>query len=296
MLLKKAALMKRILIIGGNRFFGLHLAEQLLSEGHQVTLLNRGNTSDSLGGRVQRLIADRTSESSLLTALANAQWDIVFDQVCYTAEEARLACRIFQNRCHRYIVTSTESVFDDGENQTESGFDPYKFRFQEDVPVKTSYQTAKRQMEAIFAQEKNFAVALPRPSLVVGVDDYTRRLKWHLDRVNRGEPMYFPNLGIASDFIRSDQAGTALKLIGFSHITGPVNLTTPGAITMRELLTIAEDLTGRKAILSGDEAHHSPYGGSATKTMNTALLRSLGFNAPASSSWMHELCSELLGI
>ncbi|MGH4123418.1 MAG: NAD-dependent epimerase/dehydratase family protein [Clostridium sp.] len=32
-----------ILVLGGTRFFGVHLVDNLLKNGHQVTIANRGN-------------------------------------------------------------------------------------------------------------------------------------------------------------------------------------------------------------------------------------------------------------
>lgn len=287
--------MKKILIIGGNRFFGLHLAKELIADGHDVTLLNRGNLNDGLGSSVKRLIADRDNELSFKAATENTNWDIVYDQICYTATQAYLAIEIFKNKTKRYIVTSSESVFDYGENQVEENFNPNKYSFNEVADPKTNYQEAKRQVEVVFSSVDCFETVIVRPSLVVGVDDYTGRLKWHLDRVSKKLPLYFPNLEISSDFIRSDQAGLALKIIGLSGHCGPINLTTPGAVTMKKLISFIEDATNQKAIIIKQEAKDasSPYGGSQTKTMNTELLQSLGFNASPSMDWMPGLCSEM---
>ncbi|MBK9322335.1 MAG: NAD-dependent epimerase/dehydratase family protein [Bdellovibrionaceae bacterium] len=55
----------KVLVIGGNRFFGRHLVEQLLEDGADVTILNRRNLNDRFGYQVQRLKADRQNHSSL---------------------------------------------------------------------------------------------------------------------------------------------------------------------------------------------------------------------------------------
>ena len=287
--------MKTILIIGGNRFFGRHLAEQLIFDGHEVTLLNRGKLGDGLGSRVKRLIADRDDERSLVTAIKGKHWDVVYDQVCYTAIQAGIARDVFKNRTNRYVVTSSESVYDSGENQSESEFDPGKYSFSEVADSKTNYQEAKRQVETVMSRETSFEVAIVRPSLVVGLDDYTGRFKWHLERVLNRLPIFFPNLGISSDFIRSDQAGQALKTIGLSGQCGPINLSTPGSILMKNFISICESATNQKAVLLDQEIEgaHSPYGGTHSKTMNTDLLQSLGFRSSPSDVWMADLASEI---
>ena len=46
-----------VLIIGGTRFVGRHIGEELLEQGHTITLLNRGVTPDSFPAGVERLRA-----------------------------------------------------------------------------------------------------------------------------------------------------------------------------------------------------------------------------------------------
>lgn len=42
----------KALILGGNRFFGMKLANLLITEGFDSTLLNRGNLEDGFGEKV----------------------------------------------------------------------------------------------------------------------------------------------------------------------------------------------------------------------------------------------------
>lgn len=41
----------RILVIGGTRFLGCHIAEKIVADSHEVSLFNRGLTSYDLGRR-----------------------------------------------------------------------------------------------------------------------------------------------------------------------------------------------------------------------------------------------------
>jgi nucleoside-diphosphate-sugar epimerase len=285
-----------ILILGGNRFFGLHLAKNLLQEGHQVTLLNRGKVDDGLGRQIERIQVDRRDRKKLEKAVEGKKWDIVFDQVCYTATEAREACEIFASRAGRYVVTSSESVFDNGANQPEINFDPLTYTFSKEVASAENYKEAKRQMEVVFTESlimRNCAIV--RPSLVVGLDDYTGRLLWHVKRTAEGLPMYFPDLDVETDFILSQDMGMALKTVGFSSHTGPVNTTSHGSIRLRDLIQMCERATGKKAVFadSPTDENHSPYGGDKTKTMNCDLLAKLGYKASPSQQWIENLIRDL---
>ena len=76
---------KRILIFGGSRFIGRRLVKLLITEGHQVTLANRGKTSDPFDGEVERLVVDRWNSESMQQAFTDGtSYDLVFDQLCYS--------------------------------------------------------------------------------------------------------------------------------------------------------------------------------------------------------------------
>ncbi len=45
----------KILVLGGTRFFGIHMVKDLISKGHDVTIATRGKTKDEFGDAVSRL-------------------------------------------------------------------------------------------------------------------------------------------------------------------------------------------------------------------------------------------------
>ena len=58
----------KILVLGGTRFFGIHMVKELLAQGHDVTIATRGKASDEYGDRVKRIIVERTSGESMKSA------------------------------------------------------------------------------------------------------------------------------------------------------------------------------------------------------------------------------------
>jgi nucleoside-diphosphate-sugar epimerase len=75
----------KVLILGGNRYVGKRVAQLFLKNGHEVTLLNRGNIDDGLGANVERILGDK---SRLSTLLGRRQFDVVIDQICMDAYDA----------------------------------------------------------------------------------------------------------------------------------------------------------------------------------------------------------------
>ena len=75
--------MKRmnILVIGGTKFFGKHMVEALLKQGHDVTLATRGNTNNVFGDKVSYITVERTNPDSMKNALSGRHFDIVIDKI-----------------------------------------------------------------------------------------------------------------------------------------------------------------------------------------------------------------------
>ena len=53
--------MVKVLVMGGTRFNGVALVNELVKYGHDVTILNRGKSEARVPHSVRRLYADRTT-------------------------------------------------------------------------------------------------------------------------------------------------------------------------------------------------------------------------------------------
>lgn len=278
----------KILILGGNRFFGRKLAA-LLARGHEVTLLNRGRLDDGLGAQVRRIVCDRSDRGALGRAVET--YDVVYDQICYEPTDARAACEIFAGRCGRYIFTSSQSVYGPGANIREAAFDPLKHEFTNDVASSADYAEAKRQCEAIFAAGSAVETVAVRFPIVCGTDDYTGRLKWHVDHVREGREMFFPNLDARLSLINSDDAAAALAALAHAPSAAkfaPINVCAPDAVKLRDLVAMISSATGREPKIAQKPEEHSPYGISADWYM---VNRSP--HTRATSEWLPQLVKQL---
>jgi len=283
---------QRALVIGGNRFFGRHLTLSLLDSGYDVTLLNRGRYDDDLGNRIRRIKADRTKSDELKAALGQGQkWDLVFDQVCFNANEARTICKLLEGRAGRVLFTSSQSVYGYGVSIQESAFDPFHHEFSKEVTADEDYAEAKRQAETVFAKFPRLLPVMVRMPLVVGPDDYTGRFSWHIERCEKGLPIYFPNEKARLGFIRSDMAGRALLKIAESNFLGSVNCACPGDIELREFMRLIEEKTGKAYVRANEpnDENHSPYGVEQNWTMNMEKMGAAGISLPELSNWLPDL-------
>ncbi|WHY21203.1 NAD-dependent epimerase/dehydratase family protein [Paenibacillus sp. G2S3] len=290
--------MRKILILGGTRFFGKRLVERLLQDSaNDVTILTRGKTDDSFGDRVHRIHADRFQPNELVQAVGDTLWDVVFDNICYSPDEADQARRIFDGKTKRYILTSSLSVYDFSEEAlTEEIFDPETYPIRYGGRNDFTYQEGKRLAEAVFMQKATFPVAAVRFPIVLGIDDYTRRLHFHIEHVRNELPIGVPNPGAQISFIRSDEAADFLYWLGCcSTATGSFNACSDGTVRIKDILTIIEEETGKQAIIQSQTAdeHMSPFGIEQSWFMNTTKAQSAGYKFLNLNVWLPELISSL---
>ena len=70
----------RILIMGGTRFIGIYLTKQLVEQGHEVVLFNRGNKPAPVEG-ITEIHGDRTDADRIKEKLADERFDAIFDNM-----------------------------------------------------------------------------------------------------------------------------------------------------------------------------------------------------------------------
>lgn len=288
--------MKKVLVLGGTRFFGKKLVQQLIREQADVTIVTRGHTPDSFDDSVTRLHVDRTDPVALQNGLGSTTFDVVYDNICYTGQQAEEAIQLFSGRTNKYIVTSSLSVYPFGEpRKTESEFDPYTYPLLESYASKDDYAEGKRQVEAVLCQKAPFPVAAVRFSIVLGPDDYTRRLHFHVDHVKQGQPIGIPNLQAQMSYIHSDEAASFLAWLGSSSLEGPVNACSQGEISLERIISLIEGVVHKQAIIHSEaaEEHMSPFGVPKPWYMDTTKAASAGYTFKHLDDWLPQLIREI---
>lgn len=165
----------RLLILGGTRFVGRHLAEAALRDGWSVTLFNRGLSDPAAFPQAEHRVGNRDGD---LSALRDGSWDVVVDTCGYVPRVVRASAGLLAGRVGLYVFISSASVYADKsvEGLTEdaqlAGLDDA-----ETDDVETHYDGLKA------ACEREVAGGLiVRPGLIVGPHDptnrFTRWVRW----------------------------------------------------------------------------------------------------------------------
>ena len=282
----------KILVIGGTRFFGIHMIEDLLEKGHEVTIATRGKTKDSFGDRVKRVIMDREKPESIESALAGRHFDIVIDKIAYCSNDIKATLDVVS--CDKYIHTSTVSVYYDIDKfvWSEKEFDPHKTPLVWCSRIDFHYGEIKRQAEcALFQAYKGIPAIAVRIPLVIGKDDYTKRLYSYVEDILKQVPMNIDDLDSKMSFIRSDEAGKFMAFLVDKDFTGPINASSNGTITLREIIDYVEKKTETKAILD-ENGVEAPFNGFPSYCVDTDTAKKLGFEFTTVTDWIYDLLDD----
>ncbi len=101
----------RVLVLGGNRYIGLHLVFELARRGHQVTVLNSHVAPLPDGAR--RWHGDRQQPGVLAEVLAphRDDFDAVFDNTAYAVKDLEPLVELFRGRVRHFVFTSSSAVY-----------------------------------------------------------------------------------------------------------------------------------------------------------------------------------------
>src|SRR5277367_4128013 len=99
----------RILIVGGTSFVGRAIAFAALDKGHDVTVINRGQTESDLPDTVTRLIGDRQGDMSVLDGLS---FDATVDAIAYRPIDVDVLARALGDRGGHHIQISSISAYE----------------------------------------------------------------------------------------------------------------------------------------------------------------------------------------
>lgn len=278
----------KILVIGGTRFFGIHMVEELLAKGHDVTIATRGFVPNVYDNRVRQIIIERTNEESVKNALRGMHYDVVIDKIAYCSNDIKY---VMENvDCDKYIYISSTSVYEPKHiNTIESDFDGTSKDFVWCDRKAFPYEQIKRQAEYALWQkysDKNW-IAVRYP-FAIGKDDYTKRLLFYVEHTIRSIPMNIDNLDYQMGYIRSDEAGKFIAFLVDKAVKGAINGSSEGTISIKEIIDYVEKKTGTKAIIDST-GEVAPYNGEPEYSINTEKAKALGFRFSVLQDWIYEL-------
>ncbi|MCT8136374.1 SDR family oxidoreductase [Anaerobacillus sp. CMMVII] len=217
----------KVLIIGGTKFIGIHIVEELVKRGHDVTIFNRGKTNVDFFPTIKKIVGDREGDLSMLK---EDHWDAVIDTCGYVPRVVSHSARALSSHADLYVFVSTISVYQDfsAENITETDdLSVLKDTNTQEVTGET-YGPLKVLCEKEVSKIFPNRALIVRPGLIVGPYDPTDRFTYWPKRVALGGEVLAPGLKDAQiQFIDARDLASYIvsaietKTVGTYNVTGP---------------------------------------------------------------------------
>lgn len=156
----------KLLFIGGTGTISSSISELVISLGHELYLLNRGNRNHILDSfkkhdNVKTIIADINDEKLVMEQIKDLTFDVVVNFIAFLPSHVERDYRLFANKTRQYIFISSASAYEK----------PVKnYKITEETGLSNPYWEYSRNkikcedMLHSFYHEKEFPITIVRPS------------------------------------------------------------------------------------------------------------------------------------
>ncbi len=155
----------KLLLLGGTKFLGKHIAAAALGAGHDVTLFTRGETNPALFPDAEHLRGDRDGD---LAALERREWDVAVDTSGYVPRVVGASAGLLSHTVARYVFISSISVYADFAAPRDERSPVAELAEPTEDYRSTAYGALKALCEAEVERAFPGRALLVRPGLIVG--------------------------------------------------------------------------------------------------------------------------------
>jgi nucleoside-diphosphate-sugar epimerase len=239
----------KILFIGGTGTISAAISKLLITQGHELYLLNRGQRNDVLPEGAHSLIADVNDESAVAAKIKDLNFDCVVDFIAFVPEHLQRDYRLFRDKTKQFIFISSASAYQKPLSD---------YRVSEVTPLANPYWQYSRDKIACedylmkLYREEGFPVTIVRPSYTydersVPLGVHGKNGTWQvLKRMMEGKPVIIHGDGTSLWTMthNSDFAKGFVGLIGNIHALGEaVQITSDETLTWNQIYqTVARTL------------------------------------------------------
>ncbi|MBI2079503.1 NAD-dependent epimerase/dehydratase family protein [Candidatus Micrarchaeota archaeon] len=228
-----------ILIIGGSRFIGPILVDELLKNNHQITIFNRGNIKSNYGERINFIKGDRNDG---FRKLRKPIFDAVIDMCAYLSEQTKAA--IDQLSFDFFLNVGTAASYNMPQNLPLTEKSPLG-----DWSLWGDYNKGKVGCEKVL-RESRIKFATIRPVYVLGPKNYVDREHFIYSKIKNQEPILIPGDGQALvQFVFAKDVAKSIALLAEGKKTGAFNCAGDEIISLVDLVNEMGKIVGKKPII-----------------------------------------------
>lgn len=151
----------KVLFIGGTGIISTAISAQLLEQGHELWLINRGSHNDALPPGAHIIQADIGNEEEVRSRLEGQSFDVAADFIAFTPQHLERDYRLFRGRTKQFIYISSASAYQKPLSD---------YRVNEGTPLANPYwaysrnKIAGEELLTKLYREDGFPVTIVRPS------------------------------------------------------------------------------------------------------------------------------------
>jgi nucleoside-diphosphate-sugar epimerase len=216
----------RVLVMGGNRYIGLHLVHELARRGHDVTVMNSHEAA--LPDGVRRLHGDRTRPGVITEVLGphRDEFDAVFDNTAYRPSDLEPMIELFAGRVQHFVFTSSAAAY--RRSYVQPVHETHRTHDPADDDPRKAYGVGKVQCEQHLRrlyEDTGFPATSLRVSHTLGpMSPVVTRDPIFFRRLELGRPILVPGDGFA--FVHlvhvHDVARLMASLLGNPRVAGEI--------------------------------------------------------------------------
>ncbi|MBO9600036.1 MAG: SDR family oxidoreductase [Cohnella sp.] len=242
----------RALFIGGTGTISSAITKQLVADGCELYLINRGTRSGTLPEGVKLLQGDIRDEAHIAALIEDLTFDVVADFIAFEPSQCERDYRLFKDKTRQFIFISSASAY-----QTPLS----DYRITEGTPLSNPYWEYSRNKiaceEYLIKQyrEAGFPITIVRPShtydersIPLGV--HGRKGSWQVaKRMLEGKPVIIHGDGTSLWTMthNRDFAKGFIGLMGNAHAIGEaVQITSDETVTWNQIYEAIADALGVK--------------------------------------------------
>ncbi len=227
----------KIMIIGGSRFVGPVLVNQLIVRGHETTVFNRGLVNKDYPKEVKFIRGDREKGFAV-----NQHFDVVVDMCAYNGKQTQTA--LDQLDYDLFIHFGSVASYKKAEvfpltEESETGYWPFM----------GDYSRGKVECEQVLASSGQ-KYATIRPNYILGPENYIDRENFIYSRIKSGTALILPGNGQAlSQYVFAKDVAAIIVMIAEQQLTGAYNCAGDEQITTKGLVEYMATLVGKEAVI-----------------------------------------------
>ncbi|GHV15905.1 hypothetical protein FACS189493_0620 [Spirochaetia bacterium] len=241
----------KVLFIGGTGTISTAISRQLLEQGHELYLFNRGTRNTVLPVGVREIRGDINNEAEAAEKLQGLSFDVAADFIAFTPNQLERDFRLFRGRTRQFIYISSASAYQKPASD---------YRITESTPLANPYWEYSRNKiageEYLLAKYRaeGFPITIVRPSHTydersVPLGVHGKNGSWQvIKRILDGKPAIIHGDGTSLWTMthNSDFARAFIGLMGNIHAIGEaVQITSDETVTWNQVYTVIADALNR---------------------------------------------------